>query len=199
MPRLIDHSARAQEIVEAAWRVLVRGGVPAVSVRNVAAEAGLATASLRRSFPTQSELLVGCLTLMGSRVEARIRALPQAGTPVDQAVAMLAETVPLDDERRVEMEVYLALGVAALSDGALAGALARTRGDLAGMCRLVVDGLAQADPADPAELADGSREREVLHLMALVDGLALQVLLGHDAHEALEVLRSHVVRLAAAP
>ncbi|MEI2649439.1 MAG: TetR family transcriptional regulator [Dermatophilaceae bacterium] len=110
MPRLIDHEARATEITEAAWRVLLRDGVAGVSVRNVAAEAGVATASLRRSFPTQAALLAACLTLMGERVAARIRALPRARDPLAQALAALAETMPLDGERSTEMSVYLALG-----------------------------------------------------------------------------------------
>ncbi|MDF2920421.1 MAG: TetR family transcriptional regulator, partial [Microbacterium sp.] len=48
MPRLIDHDHRNDEIAAAAFRVLARDGVAALSVRRVADEAGIATASLRR-------------------------------------------------------------------------------------------------------------------------------------------------------
>ena len=63
MPKLIDHSQREVEVAEAAWRVLRRDGVTSLSVRNVAAEAGLATGSLRRAFPTQDALLAFSLEL----------------------------------------------------------------------------------------------------------------------------------------
>lgn len=189
MPRLIDRDQRSAEITEAAWRVLASGGVRGVSVRNVAQEARLATASLRRAFPTQAALLAACLTLMGDRVAARIAALPDEADPVEQAVAALAQTLPLDEERRLEMEVYLTLGTAALTDPGLRAAYRTISDDLGRLCAFVVDGL----------LSDGGpahRRREAAHLRALVDGLALHVLHGDDADQALVVLRAHLSRLA---
>ncbi|MBP8882266.1 MAG: TetR family transcriptional regulator C-terminal domain-containing protein [Dermatophilaceae bacterium] len=189
MPRLIDHEARATEITEAAWRVLLRDGVAGVSVRNVAAEAGVATASLRRSFPTQAALLAACLTLMGERVAARIRALPRARDPLAQALAALAETMPLDDERRTEMSVYLALGTAALSDHVLQQTYAAIDRQLEDLCAGVVD-----------ELLPKPRRRnltrEARHLHALIDGLALHVLHGMAGAQALAVLRAHLKSLS---
>ncbi|MDR0415820.1 MAG: TetR family transcriptional regulator, partial [Propionibacteriaceae bacterium] len=46
MPRRIDAEARAAEIAAAALRVLGRDGLAGLSVRGVAAEAGIAVASL---------------------------------------------------------------------------------------------------------------------------------------------------------
>ncbi|MCE1180309.1 MAG: TetR family transcriptional regulator [Micrococcales bacterium] len=188
MPRLIDHEARATEITEAAWRVLVRGGVPAVSVRNVAEEAGLATASLRRSFPTQSDLLVACLALLEERVGGRIRALPQRDA-LEWAIDAIAETVPLDATRRVEMEVHLALGAAAFADERLATAFQRSLQGLQRLSEQIVAMLAPGMP--PARL-----RRAALHLAALVDGLALRILHGGQPRDAMAVLREHLRALA---
>lgn len=56
MPRRIDTEARTAQIAAAALRVLARDGLGGLSVRGVAAEAGIAAASLRRAFPTQHAL-----------------------------------------------------------------------------------------------------------------------------------------------
>lgn len=188
VPRLIDTQQREADIVEAAWRVLVRDGIRAVSVRNVAAEAGLATASLRRSFPSQSELLAACLTLIGDRAEARISALPATGDPVEDAVAVLSETLPLDERRRLEMHVYLTLGTAALSDPTLGSAYRTTSNELARLCARMVD-LLMPDGSEP------DRGRESAHLYAVVDGLALHTLHGDEPAAAVEILREHMIRL----
>ncbi len=189
MPRLIDHDARAAEITDAAWRVLVRDGARAVSVRNVAAEAGLATASLRRAFPTQADLLAACLTRIGDRVTARIRALPPCDDPVDGALARLAETMPLDDDRTIEMEVYLVLGTVALTDPGLHEAYMAVHGDLARLCGATVRAVAPTADADDAN-------RRQRHLHALLDGLALHTLHGMAPADAMAVLREHLHDIA---
>lgn len=191
MPRLIDHDQRSVEVVEAAWRVLVQGGVQAVSVRNVAAEAGLATGSLRRAFPTQASLLAACLGLMGERVAGRIRALSQASDPISQAEKVLAETLPLDPERRLEMEVYLTLGTAALSDPQLKLAYTEVSQALARLCRGVVAGLSGTAHAQ-------RREIDAVALNGLLDGLALQLLHGGDPDVARAAVRRQLECIATA-
>ncbi|MEI2730473.1 MAG: TetR family transcriptional regulator C-terminal domain-containing protein [Dermatophilaceae bacterium] len=189
MPKLVDHELRGTEITEAAWRVLVRGGVRAVSVRNVAGEAGLATASLRRVFPTQSALLAACLLLVRDRVATRVVALPRSDDPVETAVAALCETLPLDDTRRLEMQVFLILGTAALADPQLRAAYQAVSSDLVHLCAAVVEHVQPDRPAD-------RRQQETTHLYALVDGLALHTLHGDDPALAHEALRTHLSRLA---
>lgn len=188
VPKLIDRDRRGTDITESAWRVLVRGGVGAVSVRNVAAEAGLATASLRRIFPTQATLLAACLILVRDRVTTRVLALPATADPVQWGVVAIAETLPLDDERRLEMEVYLTLGTAALTDPELDTAYRIVSDDLVHLCTAVMDRLLPDRP--PAR-----RRQETTHLYALVDGLALHTLHGDDPADALEVLQTHLSRL----
>jgi len=189
VPKLIDHGARGIEITEAAWRVLVRDGMRAVSVRNVAAEAGLATASLRRTFPTQADLLAACLMLVGDRVEARMRTHQSVADPVERALAVLGETLPLDDRRRQEMHVYLTLGTAALSDPTLNDAYRAISGDLLALCEFVVDWLVPRLEPDP-------RQQSAMHLCALVDGLALHTLHGADPDRTVRTLRAHLRHLA---
>ncbi|PYY35082.1 TetR family transcriptional regulator [Curtobacterium sp. MCJR17_055] len=190
VPRLIDHDERDAVIAAAAWRVLARDGLPGFSVRRVAEEAGLATASLRRAFPTQVALRTYCLRLVGERVQARMDAVTvdPAVDPRAFVLACLAELLPLDADRRSETEVWLTLGSLALTDPDARAAHAETERALARACRSL---LALLTPeADPDELDTAARR-----LHALVDGLALHLVHAPptaDTGWALETLESAV-------
>jgi AcrR family transcriptional regulator len=172
MPRLIDHADREREVAEAAWRVAVRDGVRGLSVRNVAAEAGLATGSLRRAFPTQHALIGYCLDLVSERVRARMLALPYQPRLRDLVELHLQQVLPLDQQRRTEMEVFVVIGAAALSDPDLRPVYDRANDDLAAACCGYVQGLVDAGEA-PAG-TDVPLAAASLH--ALVDGLALHLI-----------------------
>ena len=98
MPRLIDHDDRNDEIGAAAFRVLVRDGIAGLSVRKVAEEAEIATASLRRAFPTQDALRRFCFDRIHQSVAARLRAVTGDGR--EKAMQWMRELLPLDDTRR---------------------------------------------------------------------------------------------------
>jgi AcrR family transcriptional regulator len=170
VPRSLDHDARETAVGEAAWRVLARDGVTALSVRNVAAEAGLAASSLRYTFPTQASLRVFALELVARRAEARIRALPPGATVRASVEERLRHLLPLDAERRLEMEVFLVIGTVALTDPALRPVYDRASDDLRRGCAALLATLA----TDPAHAGlDVAAETPRLH--AIVDGLALHL------------------------
>ena len=171
VPRLIDHAAREVEVAEAAWRVLSSRGVGALSVRTVAAEAGLATGSLRRAFPTQEALLVFSLELVARRVQERIRALDLTAPPPAPQTAVLLELLPLDAGRRLEMEVFLHLGSLAPGGGALREVYDVAHRELAEVAEGVLGSLVEAGWAR----ADLDLPLETRRLHALVDGLALHL------------------------
>ncbi|WP_432484571.1 TetR/AcrR family transcriptional regulator [Kineococcus esterisolvens] len=208
MPKLIDHAAREVEVAEAAWRVAVRDGVRGLSVRAVAAEAGLATASLRRAFPTQASLLAHCLELVRRRAGTRLARLPHVGG-VDSALALLTELLPLDAEHQLEMEVQVVLSTAALTGTGLrpvADADA-AHDDVARACRHTVDALISAadGTSDGTDTGASSRagggldaDTEAAHLHALLDGLALHLVRRPErepADRAVRLLRHHLEAL----
>jgi AcrR family transcriptional regulator len=170
VPRSLDHDARETAVGEAAWRVLARDGVTALSVRNVAAEAGLAASSLRYTFPTQAALRVFALELVARRAEERIRALPKGPTVRASVEERLRHLLPLDAERRLEMEVFLVIGTLALTDPVLRPVYDRASEGLRAGCVELLAAL-RTDPA----YADLDVERETPRLHAVVDGLALHL------------------------
>jgi len=189
MPRLIDPEARRREIAEATWRLVHREGLDAVSVRNVAREAGLSTGSLRHVFGSQAELVGFAMSALGERLAQRVAALAPAATPLDAVADVLEQLLPLDAERRREAEVWLAFVARARVDPELQPHLELTDGAL----RAVVhESLAPLDPPD-AELA-------AEELYALVDGLTLHAVLlpGRPSRETMrKIVRGHLERLAA--
>ncbi|BAL86179.1 putative TetR-family transcriptional regulator [Actinoplanes missouriensis 431] len=172
MPRLIDHSVREQAIADAAWRVLARDGILALSVRNVAEEAGLATASLRRSFPTQDALRAYCLELAGRRAQARLDALP-IGTDMRRHVEQcLEQLLPLDPDRRMEMEVFLTLGALAFTNPVMRASFDTSHALVGQACASLLGMLAETPPYT------GLRPRLAEHgrrLQVLIDGLGFHL------------------------
>jgi AcrR family transcriptional regulator len=174
VPKVVDVGQRRTELAEAVWRVIRRDGLQRASVRNVAREAGLSMGALRHYFATQDELLRMAMALVTERVRARIERL--AGVPAsarERAQLVLEEVLPLDDDRRSEAEVWLALAGRALVDPGLAAVRDDADSDLHGLCAAVVTGLVESGEATPG--LDLPLEVDRLH--ALLDGLALHALI----------------------
>ncbi|MCU1637850.1 MAG: hypothetical protein JWL94_497 [Microbacteriaceae bacterium] len=178
MPRRIDRLAKERAVGEAAWRVVVRDGVTKLSVRNVAAEAEIAAGSLRYLFPTQEALRTYVLDLVRRRVADRIRGLTPQRTMRQTVEGYFAQLLPLDAERRVEMEVFLSVGVLAFTDPTLRPAYERAHKDLREGCQRILEMLA-TDPEYSALDAGG----ETARTHALIDGLAFH-LVRQQANEA---------------
>lgn len=194
MPKLIDQNERREEIAASAWQVILREGVGGATVRAVAAEAGLSVGSLRHVFASQSELLEFAMRLVIDRVSARIGVLlPRATLQSTEEIA--AELLPLDDERRAEMEVYLALFAAAGADVSLREVRDEAWKSTRDVCRMI---LALLWP-NQGQAPEQERECEVAHLHALLDGLAAHLVWQPgDSHpeRAREVLARHLRSLA---
>jgi AcrR family transcriptional regulator len=188
--RSIDIEGRRRSVSEAAGRVLARDGLGALSVRNVAAEAGLPPSTVRYVFPTQSSLREHTITLVFDRTRERIAAIPGGLPPRERAHRMLLELLPLDDERVVELEVYLALANAALTDAELRPALDRVVDEMREWSDevLALVGVPEAD-----------RVYEARRLHALIDGLAMHLVRlapGESGAWAIDVLDRHLGGLA---
>ncbi|MFJ7288357.1 TetR/AcrR family transcriptional regulator [Curtobacterium sp. NPDC098951] len=192
MARSIDLDGRRRTVSVAAFRVLARDGLGALSVRNVAAEAGLPPSTVRYVFPTQSSLREHTITLVFDRTRERIAAIPDALPARERAHRILLELLPLDDERVIELEVYLALGNAALTDAGLRPALDRVVAEM---------GTWSAEVLDLVGVRSTDREYEARRLHALIDGLAMHVVRlapGESGEWTIAVLDRHLDTIAQA-
>lgn len=195
MPKLIDRRERREEIARAAWRVIRRDGVGGASVRTVAAEAGLSVGSVRHVFNAQSALLEFAMRLVMERVGTRIAdRLPEGTTHTAEEIA--AELLPLDDERRAEMEVYLALFAAAGTHPGLGAVREETLRGTRAACSMIITRLPSADTLSADQV-----EYETTRLHALLDGLAAHVVWQPDwaPESAQQVLVRHLHSIGDAP
>jgi AcrR family transcriptional regulator len=188
MPRIVDHDARRRELAEALWRIIVRSGLEAVSVRTVAAESGWSPGALRHYFPDKAGLTGFAMNLVTERVTARLQALDRSGDPERFVLRALEELIPLDDERRTEAEVWLAFALRARVDPAL-GEVAQD------VYRLLRDYVGQL----LAVLGAEHLETETRRLHALLDGLVLHLLLYPDFLTPAQARQQLVAYLAALP
>jgi AcrR family transcriptional regulator len=146
-----------------------RDGIEGATVRAVAAEAGCSPGSLRYYFPAQGELLAFAMELVVDRVGERIAALDGGGDVRTAVEHRLEQVLPLDAERRMEMEVWLAFWSRAQADAGLRAQRDKTHRALRLFVRGCLVALADAGLMRP-EL---SLEVETSSLHALLDGLAL--------------------------
>ena len=165
MPKQVDHDVRREELAAALWRLVMRDGIEAASIRRVAAEAGCSGGSLRHYFATQGDLLVFAMELVTRRAAERIDALPAEGDARTQAGRVLREVLPLDDERRAEMQVWLAFVMQAVVEPRLRALLEEAHASLRSLCEQLASAL-------------GSGDGQRLH--AFVDGLALHAVMAPE-------------------
>lgn len=179
MPKIVDHEERRRELAEALWRVIVASGPQAVSIRSVAAEAGLSAGALRHYFQTREELLVFAMDLSEQRVSERMREYSRTldpGLPVVERVARFAEQMlPLDEMRRAEFRAWEAAGALGEGDPRREERWIRQRG----LYRRLVGALGGLPPLDDPgqEHPDPWLETWSEHLHTYIDGLAIQMML----------------------
>ena len=121
MPKQVDHAARRQELAEALWRVVGRDGFEGVSLRQVAAEAGVSMGLVQHDFRTKDDMLVFSLDVMdqrtGDRFMAALAELPDPPPPRAAVRAFLTQMLPLDPERHAEnRSLYAMMGGIARND-----------------------------------------------------------------------------------
>ncbi|WP_044478288.1 TetR/AcrR family transcriptional regulator [Paenibacillus antibioticophila] len=116
MPKIVDYAAERARIAEAAWRLIQKEGMERVSVRKVAKEAGVSAGALQHYFRSQDELLGFAMRLVIERVEQRFDAVNDQldEVSVSGAKSLLFGLLPLDQERKIEAEVWMSLCVKAL-------------------------------------------------------------------------------------
>lgn len=190
MPKKVDAAGRRQEIARALHRVTAEQGLERVSLRHVAAEAGVSPGLVQHWFRTKDEMLRFALQTVGEQVEARLarRATElEHGSPREAVRALLVELLPLDEERHLEAHVAVAFGARAAVSPEIARSVRKGLDQMRAFIadRIPVGGTSVGDPA-----------RAALALTALVDGLAAHTLAEQcTAEEAEAALDDQLDRL----
>ena len=195
MPKVVDHEERRRELAGAVWRVILRDGIEGVSIREVAAEAGVSTGALRHYYRTKEELLAGADRLLVERVIGRLEQRPRGGAVRDVVRAALCQVLPLDDERYTEAAIWFAFTSRSFGDRRISHEHRSVFDGTRELCQRMVYEIATAGELAP-EL---DTEKEAYRLHALIDGLVVQALMGRlQAGRLLSILDAHLDEITSA-
>src|SRR3954467_14244498 len=112
MPKKGHHQPPRRVLPDARMRVAADQGLEAVSLRHVAAEAGVSAGMVQHYFRTKDEMMAFALSVVRDRSQARVgSAIARLGPdPAPRLLlrAFIAALLPLDDASREDGRVALA-------------------------------------------------------------------------------------------
>jgi AcrR family transcriptional regulator len=120
MPISVDHDERRATVIGAAIRLIAKAGLEGVTVRDIADAVGCSTAVVSHYFHNKRELLFLTYRATIDRATERWEAVYAASK--GDIRAYLAELMPLDEERLMEWQVWLAFWAKAAQDAEIAEA-----------------------------------------------------------------------------
>ncbi|MFH8597747.1 TetR/AcrR family transcriptional regulator [Streptomyces rimosus] len=166
---------RRRQVAEAVWRIAAGRGLEAVSMREVAAEAGVSLRVVQYYFGSKHRLLVEALRMLHEendrRARARMSGLHEAGDLRAVLRAVLVEFLPLDEQRAMALRVFTAYFVRSLTDPAMAEVFLHGEQAVESLVADLIRGIGRVRPGvDPAREAD--------LLVSGVTGLGMDVLHG---------------------
>ncbi|MGI9007216.1 MAG: TetR/AcrR family transcriptional regulator [Streptosporangiaceae bacterium] len=198
MPKQVDHEARRLAIADAIFALIGRRGLAAVSLRDVAAQAGVSMGAVQHYFASKEDMLLFALGHMRDRALARMQAeLAVIGDPTARATIRAAARamLPFGEQGRQEAIVAGAFYSVATVNPAYAGPLREGYQRLLAVARQSLAAAARA-----GELTGGvDTDREAAMLFFLIQGLVGPVLIGIlSPDDAIDLLDYQLHRIFAA-
>jgi len=184
--------ARRRQIIDAVVDLTVEGGLPAATFRTIADRANVSVRLVQYYFGDKDQLLTDTLAHVGrgaiDRIAARLD-VTDRGSPREVLETICAQFLPLDEERRRTMLVFIAFRTAALTDATLASS--QTLGLADSLIATFGEQLRAATP----DREDEHLRSEAILLVAGLTGLANMMLANEvDEHEAVRHLRYAIDR-----
>lgn len=196
MPKIVDHNKRKIQIAEATWKVIIKEGIEQATVRKIAQASGLSVGAIRHYFASQSELLAFSMELVSDRVLERVkmRKYTKEDNPLEFVTEGICEVLPIDEDRKIEMEVWLAFSAKVLVDTALRERSNAVYQDMHQGLKKAIYMLQSSNLTKD----DIDIELEANRLHALVDGMATHHLLNPEyftRQQMMDTLNYHLQSL----
>src|ERR671910_1577923 len=100
MPRKVDHRERRELLADALMRLAAARGLEGVSLRHVAAEAGVSTGMVQHYFRTKDEMMTFALGMVMDRIRERSQAdaapASASASACELVRRLLLQVLPLD-------------------------------------------------------------------------------------------------------
>ena len=166
VPKLVDHDVRRREIAQAVWAVIAERGIEGVTLRSVAAEAGVSVGRIQHYYASREELVRdSCRELLKAATQ-RFEAVDDT-TPVERLRRLILGRIPTTPEFAIGTSIWLAYEAKSVDDPVIAELVQRGH---AGGVRETAALLGECGVTDASSVA--------LRLMATTEGLAIRVLVG---------------------
>jgi AcrR family transcriptional regulator len=173
MPKEVDHDQRRNELADAVLRIVARGGVGSVTLREAAMEAGWSTGALNHYFDGKHDMLEGALRRAMQLIARQIREAQDIADPREALERMLSSVLPFDDTRLGFARVWLSFCGEAIAMDDIRTYLAKSdaawRQNLAAVIRRGQGTQQFAANLDPEWIADT--------LGALIDGMSTRTVI----------------------
>lgn len=159
-------------LLDALVSITAERGLDQVSIREVAAEAGVSVGTVQYYCRSKDEMLEMAFRHILQRMSDRAAGTQRTGTVTQVLRRALQEFLPLDDLRRRECRVYLAFAARAAVTPRLAEVQHELLGEMRGRCAQVF----QAAKDSGEATGDFDPKAAAAVTTALVDGLLLHML-----------------------
>ncbi len=177
MPRVSVEVERKEEILSAACEVVAEVGFKSLRVADVAKRAGMSTGSVHYYFDTKRDLMHAAFEWNFERSIERRRDLLESGEPPARRLRSFIESyLPADATTVAAWRVWAELWVEALHDPDLQELNERVYGEWRRTVAAII-----RDGQDQGQFRDGDAVQVANGLVAVIDGLSLQVLMGSRA------------------
>jgi AcrR family transcriptional regulator len=180
-----DQTERRQQLAQAARHVLLERGAVGVRVKDIAERAGLSPASVLYYYPNLDELLLevshDAMNRYAERRAAAVRELDDPSEQLRLAIRLGVPTGPDDEESRLLYELDAFTGSSRLFEMLSVSFFDRQT--------VLYQSVLETGAARGDFRLHGAAELIARGLVALEDGLGLQVVIGHPAIDSAEAER----------
>lgn len=192
MPKIVDHEKRRDEIALVACRVVAECGFEQTTIARIARAAGYTTGMVAHYFETKQDIIIAALRLMLRRIDERLLRNSEGERP--DLLALLMETLPVDEERYIECAFWTAFWGQITADKRLKRISAWVHREYQ---RLFERCLSRAWPEWPQWQKD-ARESVLRSIMTFMNGLTASVVASRGdwpAEEQIEQMRLQIAML----
>lgn len=174
MARQADHNERREIFAAAALRVIMRAGVGGLTVREVAKEAGFTTGALTHYFQSKDQVLIEASEYSAKLVRPKMERSAKDASAVDALRKVIADALPTTVANRGMWRIWVGFWERSSYNPDVARVM-RLRYDEWRNRLAVLIRRAQDQGEMPSDFDADLAAQE---LIALIDGIAVQVLLG---------------------
>ncbi|ENO87282.1 TetR/AcrR family transcriptional regulator [Thauera linaloolentis] len=187
MPAIVDHESRRAHVARIAADIIARTGLEALTMRQIAAEAGFSTAIVTHYFANKQELMLH--TYRSAALNAQDRVAAALSEAPGDLLACIEALLPCDEPSRQDWKVYLAFWRLAALDPDFAAEQASQAIKARAILRRVL--LARAESGLPLPRQDVDQLAQ--HLLVLLIGTAVLAVFD-PATWSREALRDYFIR-----